>query len=452
MDKTIQKLARYVLETDVSRLSPQAVHESKRRLIDSVACAAAAYPEPFCAGIRAFAERYSGTPSARIWGSGARTSIEMAAFTNGTMLRYLDYSDTYLGKTAGHPSDMIGALVAVAEAHRLAGSALIESIVVAYEVYCGLCDSVALQSHGLDQATCAVVGTAAGVAKLLKLSQEQTANALSLALASNLHLYNVRCGNLSDWKGCAGPNGSKNGVFAALLANEDISGPTGPVDAKGGLNEIVGPFEWQVGAGPDSLIVGTHLKFHPVCYHGQSAIEAVLKLRESVALDDIADIHVETYEAAFRVMGSDPQRWAPSTRETADHSLPYTIAVALLDGRLTSDAYGDDRLQDPRIKVLMDKIRVSSSPDLTQAFPASAQTHITFHSRDGRVLQHLQQNPKGHAKNPLSDAELEGKFIELYAPLGGPETARQALDILWSVDKLADSADLVDAICLSVRP
>ncbi len=447
MDNTIQSLARFVFEADIRRMPPEAVHECKRRLIDSVACAAGAYSEPFCERIRSFAQRYAGKPPSRIWGSGASTSMEMAAFANGTMLRYLDYSDTYLGKTAGHPSDMIAALVAVAEGCEADGSSLLAAIVVAYEVYCGLCDAVALAAHGLDQATCAVVGAAAGAGRLLGLNEEQLGHALSLALAANLHLYNVRCGTLSDWKGCAGPNGARNGVFAALLARDGITGPTAVVQGKGGLFEVLPRFDWQVGTASLPLIVSTHLKFHPVCYHGQSAIDAALKLRASVPLEQIAQIDVETYESAFRAMGSDSQRWAPSTRETADHSLPYTIAVALQEGCLLSQAYAPQRLGEARTKALMDKIRVTTSQPMTQQFPAKAQTRVTIRCVDGAVHSHLQEYPKGHASNPLSDAELEVKFMALYGAWGNAASASRTLEVLWSVDRLGSTVALVDALC-----
>ncbi|WP_298233543.1 MmgE/PrpD family protein [uncultured Azohydromonas sp.] len=446
-DPTLRRLARHVFQADFSRLPAEAVHECRRRLIDSVACAAAAYPEPFCERIRSLTGRYGGVPSARVWGSGEHASVEMAGFANGTMLRYLDYSDTWLGKTAGHPSDMIAALVAVAEAYEADGAALVAAIVSAYEVYCGLCDSVALQAHGIDQSTCAAVGTAAGAGRLLGLDEERLAQALSLALAPNLHLYNVRCGTLSDWKSCAGPNGARNGVFAALLAREGVTGPSAAVEGRGGLFEVVGAFEWQAPSGGLPLIAGTHLKFHPVCYHGQSAIDAALALRRAVPLDEIEDIHVETYESAYRAMGSDVQRWAPTTRETADHSLPYTIAMALREGRLSTGAYAAHRLQDARTKRLMDRIRVSADAQMTAEFPACAQARITIRGADGSVHTHLQRNPKGNASNPLSDAELEDKFVRLYQPWGDEAAARRVLGALWSVDRLPKVSALVDALC-----
>lgn len=452
MDATTRRLAHYAAKVRFDQLPCEAVHECRRRLIDSIACAAAAYPEPFCVRIRAFTGRHAGTPSARVWGSGAQTSVEMAAFANGTMLRYLDYSDTYLGKAAGHPSDMIGALVAVAEAFNSDGASLVVATVVAYEIYCGLCDAIALQGRGIDQATCAAAGAAVGAARLLHLCEEQVGQALSLALASNLNLYNVRTGTLSDWKGCAGPNGARNGVFAALLARDGITGPTAVVDGKGGLQEVLGSFDWRVGEGAMPTLVNTHLKFHPVCYHGQSAIDAALALRDMVALDAINEIHVETYDTSYRVMGSDPERWAPTTRETADHSLPYTIAVALQEGQLAPEAYADERLGDSRTRWIMERIRVSSSEQMTAGFPGRSQTRLTIRAVDGSIYTHLQENPKGNASNPLSDAELEDKFVRLYPPWGDAKAARRTLDMLWSVDRLPQAAELVDALCDVPRP
>lgn len=447
MDASTKRIARYAAAAEFTRLPKEAVHECRRRIIDSIACAAAAYREPFCGTIRAFAGRYSGTPGARIWGSGERTSAEMAAFANGTMLRYLDYSDTYLGRSNGHPSDMIGALIAIAEAFERSGQDLVLAVVVAYEVYCGLCDGVALAARGIDQGTCAAVGTAAGAARLLGLDETQIGEAVALALSSNLHLYNVRTGALSDWKGCAGPNGARNGLFAALLAKEGITGPTAVVEGKGGLRDVVGDFDWQVGARAMPLILSTHLKFHPVCYHGQAAIDAALTVRDMVRIVDITAIEVETYEAAWRAMGSDPARWAPTNRETADHSLPYTIAVALLRGRLTSADYAAERLRDLEAGRVMQLVSVSNSPELTKAFPAHAMARITILSQDGSMHTHLQEDPRGNAANPISDEELDSKFLKLYGEWGDERAARRTLALLWSVDRLDNVVKLVDAIC-----
>ncbi|MBF6629530.1 MAG: MmgE/PrpD family protein [Comamonas sp.] len=444
-DQSVLALADYVQGLQFAQLPPQAVHEARRRIIDSVACAAAAAAEPFCQQMQAMAARYAGPLSARLWGSGQTTSVEMAAFTNGTLLRYLDLSDTVLARSNGHPSDMLGGLVAVAEATDSAGSTLITAVVAAYEVYVGLCDAVAMAAKGVDQGTAAAVGTAAGAARLLGLDAAQTAHALSLCLVANVHLYNVRCGELSDWKGCGGPNGARNGVFAALMAQAGMTGPSAVVQGRGGLQTILGAFEWRVGQGMP-LIASTHLKRHPVCYHGQSAVDAALALREQVAASAVQSIQIETYEAAYQAMGSDAQRWQPSNRETADHSLPYAVATAWLDGKLASSAYSTEQLVRADTKALMDRIAVVASPAMTQAFPAQAQTRISVTDAQGQVHRYLQPNPRGHAHDPMTDAELEVKFMDLFAPWGDEPRARHVLQTLWQVDALASSRELVDVL------
>lgn len=447
LDATTRRLARYAIDVDFNGLPAVAVHETRRRIIDSIACAAAAYPEPFCQRTLEFAALYSGQPSARIWGSGQRTSIEMAAFANGTMVRYLDHSDTHFGKCAGHPSDMIAALIATAEAFELGGQSLVTAIVVAYEIYCGLCNSVELKGHAIDHATSTAVGTAVGVGRLLGLDVDQLGQALSLSLAPNLHLYNVRRGTLSEWKGCAGPNGARNGVFAALLASRGFTGPSGVVEGKGGFFELIGSFDWEVGTSVMPLIAGTHLKLHPACYHGQSAIDAAIALRGSVSLDSISEIHVEVHDAAFLMMAGDAHSWAPANRESADHSLPFTIATALQDGVLTSASYAEERLVDTRIKQIMDKVRVSKSAELTRGFPERSSTRMTILTSDGKTRSHFQEHPKGNAGNPLSDSELETKFMDLYQPWGRDASARRALDALWRLEQATSLASLLDTVC-----
>ena len=449
MDATTSKLARFAASARYEHLSASVVHDCRRRLIDSLACAAGAAGEPYCETIRSVARSHSATPPARLWGSGERTSMEMAAFANGTQLRYLDFSDTFLGKSAGHPSDMIGALVAVAEAYRCDWAALATSIAVAYEVYCGLCDAVAMQSKGVDQATAAAVGSAAGVGSLLGFDEIRMGHALALALAPNVHLYNVRSGTLSDWKGSAGPNAARSGVFAAQLAQKGVTGPSAVIEGPGGLQTLVGAFDWQVGGQGQWLISRTHLKFHPVCYHGQSAVDAALALRGSIAVDDIDTIEIATYDAAVRAMGNDPSRWAPTTRETADHSLPYTVAVALLEGRLSSDAYAADHLSDPRTRALMAHVRVAADADLSAAFPTRAGARLTLRAHDGRVCTRLQDVPRGHAANPLTDDELGQKFISLYRPWGDAGRAQRVLDRLWTFGPTEPVATIVDLLCRS---
>lgn len=446
MDKTIQTLARLASETSCENLPNEAVHEAKRRIIDSIGCAAVASPYPFCAKIRTVATRYDGRPSARIWGSDIRTSVEMAAFANGVMIRYLELNDTVLAKSAGHPSDMIGGLVSLAEGIEADGPALLAAVVVAYEAYCGLCASVALQPSHLDQGLCAALGTAAGASLLLGLSHEEAVHALALALTPNMPLYNVRHGVLSDWKACAGPNGVRNGLFAALLARDGVTGPAEAFAGKAGLFDVVGEFDFELGAGPGLHIASTHVKFYPVCYHGQSAVDAAIRLHgDGVPIDAIDDIHIETYQAAVDAMADERGKWTPTTRETADHSLPFTVAVSLMKGQLAADDYEERQLVDAGTVALMEKVRVSPSPEMTADYPRSAQTRITVRGSNGKSYEALQEVPRGNAANPLDDIDLEQKLRSLY-PAGAGDQVSRLLEVAWSLEECGKVAALVDAI------
>ena len=447
MDTTMQGLARLASETDFADLPELAIHEAKRRIIDSIACAAVASAEPFCAKVCKIAARYSGYPAARIWGSDIRTSAEMAAFANGVMIRYLELNDTCLAKSAGHPSDMIGGLVSLAEGIEADGPSLLIAVVVAYEVYCGLCASVALHPKHLDQGLCAALGAAAGASRLLGLSQVQAGNALGLALAPNIPLYATRRGVLSDWKACAGPNGVRNGLFAALMARDGVSGPSEAFEGTDGLFDVTGRFDFEFGAAPGMHICTTHVKFYPVCYHGQSAVDAAIRLhRDGTPVDAIADIHVETYDKAVNAMADGRGKWAPTTRETADHSLPFSVAVSLLNGKLDTGDYREEQLADARIVGLMEKVRVSASSEMTADYPRSAQTRITIQDTGGSTYEALQKVPKGNAANPLSDAELEQKLRTLFPASGKDDTVQRILEVAWSLEDCRNVGVLVDAI------
>ena len=254
------------------------MHECKRHLIDTFASALGAYDEPVAQMARAMASRSRSDDAASVWGSSIQTSAESAAFANGVMVRLLDISDTYLGKSRGHPSDVISGIFAVAESVRADGKSLINAIVLAYDVYCSFCQAIDINSKGWDQPVYGVLGCVLGVGKLLGLTREQMANAVSLALAPNMALAQSRRGHLSSWKGCAGANASRNAVFAALLAKQGFTGPPAVFEGEGGLWDVIGRFDWPL---PEDahMITQTHVKTLPVCYHGQSAVLAALDLR-----------------------------------------------------------------------------------------------------------------------------------------------------------------------------
>ena len=442
-DATVKRLVAFAERARYEDLSAKTVHETKLHLIDTFASALGAYDEPVSVMARAMAKRYRSDDMARVWGCDMVTTPEMAAFANGVMTRSLDVSDTYLGRSRGHPSDMVPGLVAVAESVHADGKSLITAIVLAYDVYCSFCKSVDINSGGWDQPVYTVMGCVLGAAKLMRLSPDQTGHALSLALTPNLALAQARRGSLSSWKGCAGANASRNSVFAAVLAKEGFTGPGEIFEGSGGFWDAVGRSDWPL---PDAPMIGeTRTKFLPVCYHGQSAVFAAMELRNKMDLQrvdvhQIEEIRVDAYQVAVFMMGNDASRWAPTTRETADHSLPYCVAIALLDGKLVRDSFSDERLRDPAVAELMRKVKVVEDPALTAQYPEGAPGRVTIRMRSGEAHVSEIRYPRGHEKSPMSDAEVENKFRDLCAGALGAPGCDRALKALWQLESMQDAA------------
>ncbi len=436
-DATVKRLVAFTDRARYEALSPNVVHETRRHLIDTFASALGAFDEPVCAMSRAMAGRYRSDDQARVWGTDIITTPELAAFANGVMTRSLDVSDTYLGRSRGHPSDMIPGLVAAAEMEHADAKALINAIVLAYDVYCSFCKHVDVNSGGWDQPVYTVLGCALGAAKLMKLDEEATGHALSLALTPNLALSQARRGSLSSWKGCAGANGSRNAVFAALLAREGFTGPGEVFEGSGGFWEAVGHSDWPLPESP--MIVETRTKSLPVCYHGQSSVFAAIELRDRVDLKQIEEIQVDGYQVAVFMMGGDASRWAPTTRETADHSLPYCVAIGLLDGQLTSASFADERLRDPTVAELMRKVKVSEDPALSAQYPEGAPGRVSIRMKSGEKHVVEIRYPKGHEKSPMGDAEIERKFRDLCGGPLGKAGCDRALEALWRLETIDDT-------------
>lgn len=440
VDATTRRLVAFTLASEYSGLDAATVHEAKRRLIDSVACALAAYGEADAVVARTLARRQAGAPDATLWGTAHTTTPEMAAFANGVMVRCLDVSDTYLGRGGGHPSDMIPALVAVAESAGRDGKALINAIVLAYDAYCALNDAVDLAAPGWDQTLYAVLGTALGAGRLLGLDEAQMAHAVSLALAPNMALRQTRQGELSAWKGCAGPNAARNGVFAVTLAQAGMTGPSDVFEGVQGLWHVLGRFELPLPSpsAPQRRIRDCHLKSLPICYHGQSAAWCALELHGRVDPHAIVDVEVQTYRGAVGMMAQDASRWTPGTRETADHSLPFVIAAALIDGRITTATFDDARWNDADVAALMRKVRVSANEAMSALYPRAAPARLAIRLESGETAVREMDYPRGHARNPMDDAQLEEKFRDYFRPHGDADRCAAVLRGLWRVDAATD--------------
>jgi len=337
MDATTEFLSDYAHRLGYADLSPEAVHQVKRTLVDTLGCAAGAFDgEPAAIALRV-ASRVQGDPPARILGSSQTTSTDFAAFANTVLVRYLDCNDTYAARGTGHPSDMIPAVLAAGDGHGAGGRAVITAIAAAYEVFCRFADRIPLK--GWDQGMFAAIGAACGAGKILGLDQAAIGNAISIAITSGVPLGVTRIGELSMWKGCATAAAIRTGVFAAELAAEGMTGPGHPFEGRDGLWQhlAVDAPKWERfgGGGEPFSIISTSFKAYPAVVHTQGPIGLVLELRQQVAAAQIESVRVATYGEAVRRTAAEAEKWDPATRETADHSIPYLVAAAFADGAVT---------------------------------------------------------------------------------------------------------------------
>ena len=366
------------------------------------------------------------------------------------MIRYLDFSDDYFGQSlqAGpHPSDNIGSILAATESAGADGKTLIVGTVVAYEACAQLVDHITLAPHGWDYPVMHAVATALGAGKVLGLTQEQLRHALSLAVVPNICLRETRKGELSIWKGLAGPNGSRAGLMAARLAQTGITGPDAPFEGTAGfMKQLNVPFKLGKlgGNGTAFKVEGICLKYLPVVYSIQLPVLTAMELRTKVEIEDIESIvgYVDAHVARNDIFSA--ERWDPKTRETADHSGPYLIGAALVDCEITEATMTPQRYRDPAILALIKKIRVEEDKAYTAARPAILNCRLEATLKSGEVVTVHQINPKGHPANPLSDKEIEEKFLKQVAGLLTKKQSRTLLDSLWNLDKLDDVGRLFD--------
>src|SRR5262249_40588056 len=258
---------------------------------------------------------------ATIVGTHRKTTPEMAAFANGAAFRYLDFNDTYIGRFAIHPSDNIGACLAVAEAERANVEELIVAIVLAYEINCRLVDALDIAKRGWDPPVLGLPAMALAVGRLMKLSTDQLTHAVSLAINDHIPLAQTRVGVLSEWKGIAAAEAARNAVFAARLARAGLTGPAPIFEGSSGFfQQVAGPANVDVDAlgrpGVAFRLHQCHLKPYPAVIYTQTAIVAGIEVAKDVgSLDRIAAIEIATTSRGYLRTGSEPEKWSPKTRE-----------------------------------------------------------------------------------------------------------------------------------------
>ena len=453
MDKTVSKLAHFAANLKYEKISPKAIQMAKLCILDTLGCAIGCYSEETIKVLCRIAARVCSEQGATLFGTMTQTSPEYAALVNGTMIRYSDFSDDYFGTNTSpakgdvglHPSDNFGGILAAAEVTGADGRALLLATVLGYEISGQLIDVVVMRAHGWDYPPLHALATALAAGRLFGLSEEQLANAVRIAAVSNIAMSETRVGELSQWKGLAGPNGSRNGMFAALLAAEGITGPAKAFEGpKGFMKQLTGPFELGNFGGDARTfrIEDTFFKSLPIRYELQTPVELALTLHKSFKPSDIQAIHVYMDKRSLWTRSEDPGLWDPRTRETADHSGPYLIGAALVDGAINHDSFTEKRFRDPEILSLVDRIEMIADHKLGEEFPWKMACRIEIDTLDGKRHVFRLDNPKGHPQNAMTEAELIEKFHRQAAGVISKERRDQIVDWVFSLESKSNIKEL----------
>src|ERR1700736_601949 len=434
MTKTLaHQLADYACSVRFEDLSKETVHEVRRRMVDSIGCAIGAWNEEPCKIARSVASEFSAKNGSTIIGTAHQAPPDWAAFATGCCIRYFDYNDTYLSKEPAHPSDNISAALAVAESVGATGKELIAAIALAYEVQCRLCDAASIRARGWDHVTYGAFSTALASAKLMKLDPEKTRHAVNIAGVGCAAMRQARVGELSHWKGVAFANAARRGVYSALLARGGMTGPAPIFEGQMGFEKELGVSLGDVGGkfkGAPAMILNTSIKYWPAEYHSQSAIEAALFLRKEIAdLAQVRSLTIESHDASVDIIGSELEKWKPETRETADNSLPYITAIALIDGEVTSKQFERERFADGKVWKFLENVKVERNAELSAMYPGAVANIVHVDLADRKRLTKRVDYPLGHAKNPLKDSEVEVKFNALVRPRLDEERAKKIVDL-----------------------
>jgi 2-methylcitrate dehydratase len=411
----VQKLASFVARAHFGEMTEDAVEQLKIRVLDTIGVAIGALAAPPIAAIRGLTAELGGAPLATLIGGG-KTAPDRAAFHNGALSRYLDFMDSYLapGETC-HPSDNLGAVLAAAEMKDATGAEFLTALAVAYQVQARLSDEAPVRARGFDHTTQGAYAAAAGVAKALRLPPDQIANAVAISGTANNALRVTRTGALSHWKGLAYPNTAMAATHAALLAAHGVTGPIAVFEGNKGFKETIsGPFEIDWPNEDLERVRRTIVKKHNAEIHAQSAIEAALDIRGRPGFhaEAICSVRLETFAVAHQIIGggAEGDKRIVRNKEEADHSLPYILAVALLDGRVMPEQYAPERIAAADAQSLLRKVTVAPDPALTALFPAKLPARLEVALADGAVLTSYREDYPGFHTNPVDWAAARAKF------------------------------------------
>ena len=458
MSETITAtMARWAAGLQFDHIGEGAVHEAKRYLLDSLGCAFGGYRQEDARIALEVLEDIAGQGPATILGTGRKVDPVSAALANALMVRVMDYNDIYWQQDPSHPSDIIPAALACGERAAKDGRELIVGIVLGHEFEMRLCEAAfpGIRERGWHHATLTAFVSPIVAGRMLDLPWERIQHAVGISASRHATLGAVTAGKLTMMKNTVDPMATQSGVLAALLAERGYTGPEHVIDGKEGLVHCFGP-EWKLevlveGLGATWRIERCGMKAFPTEALTHAPISAVLDIvrQHDLAPEQVQTVHIRSLARAADIL-ADPSKYDPRTKETADHSLPYVIAAAIVDRQVTPAQFEPARIMDPRIREQLRKVVVVADPEIERVFPKLQRVAVTIETTDGRKLSKELDYPKGDPRNPLSDEEIEEKFDALASPILSESARARVKDAVWNLETQPSISDLM-ARCVADR-
>jgi len=412
------ELANFIESVSYSDFSDETTEELKKRVLDSAGIAIGAMGEPSVDAVGETVTEFGTEGPCRLWGRGERAPPDQAAMYNTALVRYLDYMDSFLapGETP-HPSDTIASVIACGEVVDASGRELIEAIGVAYEVQGELAWNAPVRDKGWDHVTHTVIAAAAGAGKVLGLDGEQLRNALGIAGTAHNALRVTRTGGINEWKGLASANAARNAVYSCFLAHNGVEGPTNLFEGQKGWKDTISG-EFEVDLDPDcERVFDTMTKRYVAETYAQSAVEGVIELavEHDITADEVASIHLDTFAGAKLIIGGgEGSRYEVETKAQADHSLPYMLAVALIDRELTNAAYNRERIASEDVQKLLRTVTVDENSSFTERFEAGEMpARVEIELADETSYEAEKSAFRGHPTDLMDWEAVEAKFHEM---------------------------------------
>ncbi|MFB3915258.1 MAG: MmgE/PrpD family protein [Terriglobales bacterium] len=449
-----EQIAAFSHTASYDQLDAHTRDQLRIRILDSFGCAIGALTGDVPERVRTYVQELTLDGGCMLIGGG-RSRPDLAAFNNAALVRYLDFNDSYLAKgETCHPSDNLGSILAAGEYARASGTELMVALAVAYQVQCRLSDEAPVRGKGFDHTVQGAYAATAGIGRILGLTEQQLANAVAISATALNALRVTRTGILSNWKGLAYPHMAADCLRNALLARHGISGPLAVMEGeKGFMDAIAGHFQLNWAAEGLDRVTRTVLKKYNAEIHSQTSIEAALQLRREhqINADDIEHIDVTVFNVAYHIIGGGEEgdKSTAQTKEQADHSLPYLVAVALLDGQVMPEQYAPERIVQPDVQKLMKKVLIRASQAYSESFPDQMPSRVAITLRDGRVLEREIRSYPGWRGQPMSWDDVYAKFERLAAPCTSPGQRAEIADAVAHLERIS-VADLM-ALLAHVR-